>query len=127
MRVWRRAALSFCLQVSKIIARKVSDNIDFIFCYLLTRYWFRAGRYTPVKDIGKLRFGSKTAFAMTHFWNAVDDAKELPIESVKGGMGSVSLDSAEEKNGPAVPFGCNGSKEDGTGYGRKSYRMKENM
>lgn len=66
------------------------------YCYLLTRYWFRAGRYTPVNDAGKLRFGSKTAFAMTHFWNAVDDAKELPIESVKGGMGSVCLDSAEE-------------------------------
>ena len=97
------------------------------FCYLLTKYWFSAGRYTPVNDIGKLRFGSKTAFAMTHFWNAVDDVKELPIESVKGGMGSVSLDLAEEKNGPVVPFGYNGSKEDGTGYGRKNYRMKENM
>lgn len=90
------------------------------FCYLLTRYWFRAGRYTPVNDTGKLRFGSKTAFAMTHFWNAVDDAKELPIESVKGGMGSVCLDSAEEKKGPAVSIGCYGSKEDGTGYGRKN-------
>ena len=94
------------------------------FCYLLTRYWFRAGRYTPVNDTGKLRFGSKTAYAMARFWNAVDDAKELPIESVKGGMGSVCLDLAEEKNGPAVSIGCNRSKEDGTGYGRKNYRMK---
>lgn len=98
-----------------------------VFCYVLTRYWFGTGRHMPEQDVGKLRFGSKTAFALTHFWKAVDDAKELPSETVKSGMGSAAGITAEDRSGPVLSDGGRKPAEVSNGYVRRKYRLKENM
>lgn len=50
------------------------------FCWLLLEYWF----YRKEQGLEKgLYLVSKAAFAFTHFWKAVDDAKEIPEDTLK--------------------------------------------
>lgn len=112
---------------AKLIFTLIFAAAVLFFCYLLTRYWYRTGRYMWEKEAGNLRFGSKAAFALTHFWKAVDDAKELPKETVKGEMGSYRREEAEDRSGPVRMDSLKRTKEEGANHSRKKYRIKENM
>ena len=37
-------------------------------CWMLTEYWLGTRSLGMNGEIGRLRFGSRTAFALTHFW-----------------------------------------------------------
>ena len=50
------------------------------FCWLLLEYWFYRKGKCPQQG---LYLASKAAFAFTHFWKAVDDAKEIPEDTLR--------------------------------------------
>lgn len=49
-----------------------------VVCWMFAEYWIGVRTRGTGEDAGKLRFGSRTAFALTHFWKAVDDAGDIP-------------------------------------------------
>lgn len=56
-------------------------------CWMLTEYWLGTRSLGMNGENGRLRFGSRTAFALTHFWKRVDEAKDIPDEPLKREMG----------------------------------------
>lgn len=56
-------------------------------CWMLTEYWLGVQGAGGNEEIGRLRFGSRTAFAFTHFWKRVDEARQIPGETLKKEMG----------------------------------------
>lgn len=71
-----------------------------IVCWMLIEYWLGIKSGTMNDEVGKLRFGSRTAFALTHFWKRVDDAKDIPEETLKREMSMADngLPSGEKKS-----------------------------
>ena len=54
-----------------------------VVCWMFAEYWISVRSRGTGEDVGKLRFGSRTAFALTHFWKAVDDAGDIPKEKLR--------------------------------------------
>ncbi len=113
--------------LSKIIFILCSSSALFIFCWILTAFWLRVRGERPDKDPEKLRFGSRTAFAMTHFWKHVDEAGELPEETLKEELGTILNDRPSEKYRTEFDTVNKGIREYGFYESRKKYRIKENM
>ena len=55
-------------------------------CWMLTEYWLGTRSLGMNEEIGRLRFGSRTAFALTHFWKNVGEAKDILDEPLKREM-----------------------------------------
>lgn len=96
------------------------------FCWMLTSYWLRKRRQMLDYDVGKLRIGSVTAFAMTNFWKKVDRAKDIPKDTVKSEFASVRMeeDLREEK---VIVKSDIKKKDQDILTARKKYKIKENM
>lgn len=60
------------------------------FCWLLLEYWFYRKGKSPE---GGLYLASKAAFALSHFWKAVDGAKEIPEDTLKKEAGRTPLEA----------------------------------
>ena len=56
-------------------------------CWMLMEYWLGTRGFGMNGEIGRLRFGSRTAFALAQFWKRVDEAKDIPDEPLKREMG----------------------------------------
>ena len=97
------------------------------FCWILTIFWLRVRGERTEKDPEKLRLGSRTAFAMTHFWKHVDEARELPKETLKEELGSIQKDQPSEKFRPELVSESKMTRENRHYESRKKYRIKENM
>lgn len=95
------------------------------FCWMLVNYWLRSKGHSIRKETGRLKFGSKTAFAMTDFWNAVDEAKDIPKEVIKEEMGNIPLSSTD--NTVRRHIKSADGKENTPVTSKKRYRIKENM
>ena len=95
------------------------------FCWMLVNYWLRSRSHSTGKEPGKLKFSSKTAFAMTDFWNAVDEAKDIPKEVIKEEMENVPVKG--EDNTVRQFMKSEKGKENIPVTSKKRYRIKENM
>ena len=58
-----------------------------IVCWILAEYWLGMKASGHHEEVGRLRFGSRTAFALAHFWKRMDDAREIPDDTLKHEMG----------------------------------------
>ena len=67
------------------------------FCWLLLEYWFYWKGKSPE---GGLYLASKAAFALSHFWKAVDGAKEIPEDTLKKEAGRTPLEAENEGSRP---------------------------
>ena len=67
------------------------------FCCLLLDYWFYGKGKSPE---GGLYLASKAAFALSHFWKAVDGAKEIPEDTLKKEAGRTPLEAENEGSRP---------------------------
>lgn len=56
-------------------------------CWILAEYWLGMKASGHHEEVGRLRFGSRTAFALAHFWKRMDDAREIPDDTLKHEMG----------------------------------------
>ena len=63
------------------------------FCWLLLEYCFYRKGKSPE---GGLYLASKAAFALSHFWKAVDGAKEIPEDTLKKEAGRTPLEAENE-------------------------------
>lgn len=113
--------------LSKMIFILGSSVALLFFCWILTIFWLRIRGERTEKDPEKLRFGSRTAFAMTHFWKHVDEAKELPKETLKEELGSIQKDQPSEKYRLELASESKVNREGEHYESRKKYRIKENM
>lgn len=113
--------------LSKMIFILGSSAALLFFCWILTVFWLRFRGERPDKDPDQLRLGSRTAFAMTHFWKHVDEARELPKETLKEELGNIQKDLPSEKYRPELAPESKGTREGVHYESRKKYRIKENM
>ena len=79
----------------------------FSLSYLLWLYSFSAGCSWNTGSTGKgkspeggLYLASKAAFALSHFWKAVDGAKEIPEDTLKKEAGRTPLEAENEGSRP---------------------------
>lgn len=56
-------------------------------CWMLTEYWLKMKQEGMHEGLGRLRFGSRTVFALTHFWKKMDDARDIPNDLLRREMG----------------------------------------
>lgn len=53
-------------------------------CWMMAEYWLSVKDRNAGRE--KLRFGSRTAIALSHFWKAVEDARDIPGDTLKEEM-----------------------------------------
>ncbi len=90
------------------------------FCWLLLEYLLNRRGSEPE---GGLYLSSKTAFACTHFWKAVSDAKNLPEEALREETGSFKICDGKTWDGMGQ-MQSNKEKESGMIRRRKFYRRQ---
>lgn len=66
-------------------------------CWMLAEYYLGIKGQSADGDNGHLRFGSRTAFALSHFWSRVDGVREIPAERLKQEMGSAQMSGMEKR------------------------------
>lgn len=72
-------------------------------CWMLAEYWIGIRNGSMHEQTGKLRAGSRTAFALLHFWKRVDHARDIPKDTLKKEMQMTEMEipGKEERKGKA--------------------------
>lgn len=70
-------------------------------CWMLAEYWIGIRSGGMNGESGKLRAGSRTAFALLQFWKKVDHVKEIPEDTLKMEMerADLGIPGKEERKG----------------------------
>lgn len=98
-----------------------------LFCWILLSYLYHAIGGLSEKELHKLRFKNKFAFALTSFWKAISEAKFLPQESIKKEVGRIETPEIKKEHEPVSIQEFRESKVQETVQNRKRYRIKEKM
>ncbi|BDZ76554.1 hypothetical protein [Claveliimonas bilis] len=98
-----------------------------VVCWMFAEYWISVRSRGTGEDVGKLRFGSRTAFALTHFWKAVDDAGDIPKEKLRKEMSLVNQPGADRSFREVQCSTGRMADTKEVEVTRKKYKMKENM
>lgn len=96
-------------------------------CWMVAEYWIGVRSRGINEEVGRLRFGSRTAFALTHFWKAVDDAGDIPEKKLKEEMRLAGQPEAAHR---FRETNCSAGHTNYTREAevtRKRFKMKENM
>lgn len=98
-----------------------------LFCWILLSYLYHATGGLTERDLHKLRFKSKVAFALTSFWKRISEAKILPQESIKKGAGRITNKDSVSRHETANIKEFREKKEREAAKSQKRYKIKENM
>lgn len=98
-----------------------------LFCWILLSYLYHAIGGLEEKDLRKLRFKNKFAFALTSFWKTISEAKFLPQESIKKEVGHIETPEINKEHEPVSIQEFRESKDKAVVQKRKRYRIKERM
>lgn len=98
-----------------------------VVCWMFAEYWIGIRNKGIGEEATKLRFGSRTAFALTHFWNTVDEAGDIPKKTLKKEMSLVNqpIESQSFREEQYSISHVDYTKE--VEASKKKYKMKENM
>lgn len=98
-----------------------------VVCWMFTEYWIGVRSRGAGEEAAKLRFGSRTALALTHFWNTVDEAGAIPNETLKKEMSLVNrpIEDCSQKEVRYSIRNLGSIKE--VAASKKKYKIKENM
>lgn len=102
-------------------------GVLFVVCWMFTEYWIGVRNRGVGEKTAKPCLGSRTALALTHFWNTVDEAGDIPNETLKKEMSLVNR-SIEDCSLKEVRYSIRHvdyTKE--VEVSKKKYKIKENM
>lgn len=108
--------------------------LDFLFiavlltvCWILMEYWLGKRRTEVDEEMKQLRFGSRTAFALSRFWKRVDEGKHIPKETLKEEAERVYTDRVGAVKEPLHEQEKSNQCWKDIPNEKKKYNMKENM
>lgn len=113
--------------MTEVLAVVLFSGVLIGVCWMLAEYWMGARDRVGGEETEKLRFGSRTAFALTHFWDTVDEAGDIPKKRLEKEMSLVNR-AEENHNFREAQYSMRQAEHtkemDMT---KKKYKMKENM